>query len=249
MYKNWLFDLDDTLLVCGEYYVKCKNIFIDVAHQRTQIEKSIILDILHGIDKSCMNMQHGFAKHRFPRSFAATSAVLDMVQGNKIDEEAAERAFAIGDSVFRAPYVPIPGSIETLKWLRDEGANVFIVTKGDFEIQQNKLEKNGLFEYIDRDKVYIDTTKNVTHFEKVMVDFSLQKEETIVVGDSIKDDIKSASILGLDSIWVAGEQDKSWIETDINSKIYTNYTVVETVGEIPSLMIIGYSINSKRGKL
>ena len=209
-YKNLIFDLDDTLLICSKYYLECKAEFIKYAHKRTGIKEQVITNIVDNIDLACMGLDDGFGKERYPRSFAATSAVLDIIRGVTVDERASEVSYVIGDSVFTKDYPLFPKSIKTLEWCQEKGYNIFLYSKGDYNVQMRKIHINGLDKHFEMSHIYIVNKKGGPQLEQILTDHFLIKSETVVIGDSLRDDIGSAHAAGIDSIHVWEEGRKRW---------------------------------------
>ena len=216
-YENVIFDMDDTLLDCSPFYLKCKQDFIADASRRTGIDVDVVGKILDGIDVACTNLPHGFGKERFPRSFAATSAVLDIILGNKVNADAADQSYLLGDSVFHAEYPLYPGVYERLDLLKNVlGFNLFLCTKGDYDVQNRKIIKNGLDKIFETDHIYIVPKKTGAELTRILQDHSLNPETTLMIGDSIRDDVGSALDAGITSVWVQNYGKRSWAYEDKN---------------------------------
>jgi phosphoglycolate phosphatase-like HAD superfamily hydrolase len=209
MYKNLIFDMDDTLIHCGRYYVATKNRFVEFQHQRTGLPKDMILKMLNDVDLACTTFPMGFSKERFPRSFVAISHVLDIVRGLPVNEAAAKESLYIGQSVFDAEYEPFEGAFETLKMFKDNGFKLFLNTKGDEDVQNMKIFKHKLDRFFDDDSIYIVPKKDRTGIIRILDDHNLKIEETLSIGDSVRDDIGTAKAVGIDTALVT-EADHTW---------------------------------------
>lgn len=210
MIRNVIFDLDDTLCTCGPYYNEKKEQFAVIASQRTGIEESVCRGVLEGIDSACTKALHGFNRQRFPKSFAGASAALDIMAGRKIDEKEVEMAYLLGESVFYEPYPLFEGVDNTLTNLSQKYV-LFLCTLGDIDIQMSKIEKNNLYRFFDKDRIYIVSKKDSSAYEKIVNDHQLDKRTTVVVGDSIQRDIMAAQEAGLGAIWVSEGQNEIWL--------------------------------------
>lgn len=233
-YKSLLFDLDDTILRCGKYYHACKNEFIQYQHARTGISPHIIEKILDGIDIACTELEGGFLKERFPRSFAAVSSVLDTILGRMVDQNAKNTSYQIGNSVFDAPYELINGAYETLKLYKDAGYRMFLYTKGDEKIQRRKLDKNGLYAIFNDEKdIHIVPKKNSEYvIEHILEANGLDKNETILIGDSLKDDIGSAGGSGIDSVLINADKPVWYLDVGM----YVPTHVRNSIKDLPTII-------------
>jgi len=232
-FSNLIFDMDDTLSECSSFYAKCKYEFAEFSHKRTGIAEDIIIKILNGIDVACTALPEGFGKERFPRSFAATSAALDLIQGKEVDDQAAEQAYMIGEQVFTEYYPLYDGVYKMLKRYKAGGYNLFLCTKGDYIVQWGKIEMNELDGIFDRSNIYIVAKKNGLAIERIMLDHQLDPTETVIIGDSIRDDIGAGHEAGIKTIWVNNESKVSWAYEDKNHK--PDY-VIKKVTDLPSLI-------------
>ncbi|MBW3545429.1 MAG: HAD family hydrolase [Bacteroidetes bacterium] len=233
-YTNLIFDLDDTIIRCGIYYQNCKDEFIRVAHERTGISKDIITNILSGIDIASTGFENAFGKERFPRGFSATSVALDVIAGRKIDEDAAIHAYHIGESVFYAQYEPFQGVKDVLREYKYAGYKMFLLTKGVQSVQQFKIEKHGLKEFFDRSDTLVVPKKTPDNIETIIRDKSLNKDETIMIGDSARDDIGSAIGAGIDSVLIKSNKPTWAYENTDNQPTF----VLDSVTELPSIIPI-----------
>jgi len=200
--ENVIFDMDDTILVCGKYYIKCRKDFAEFNAKRTGLPERFCESILHHIDLECTTLANGWGKDRFPRSFAAASVTLDILSGKSVDETAAEQSFLLGESVFHAPYELIAGAIETLTWLSDHHIKLFLYTKGDYNVQQEKIIKHNLTRFFPTSHQYIVPHKSGHELNNIIVDHELNIDETILVGDSMRDDVMSAKAVNMRSVLV-----------------------------------------------
>src|SRR5690242_2580 len=109
-----VFDLDNTLIECGLYYKQAEQALLTLVNQQTSVPEAIVKEIFSAIDVASAKMPDGFARSRFPNSFAAAAAVCDVIQGRRPNPGLMERCWNIGDDVFRAPYELYPKAKEVL---------------------------------------------------------------------------------------------------------------------------------------
>jgi putative hydrolase of the HAD superfamily len=217
MIKNLILDMDDSLLLCSKYYVECLDEFSTMQSARSGISKEVCRKILDSIDLCCTELPDGFNSERFPRSFEAASMVLDVVRNVGIDFVAAHDSYDIGNSVFAADYPLFDGVRETLSLYRNSGFNLFLYSKGDPKVQWPKVYKNNLLEYFDKDNIYFVGKKTQVEVEMILNMNDLVTEETVMVGDSLRDDIGSAHAAGLKAIHLTAMK-PSWKYENGNNK-------------------------------
>lgn len=201
-FDNFIFDMDDTLLECGKFYDECIHRFVEMQAERTQVEESIIRHILTTVDVACTALPEGWGKERFPRSFAGVSVLLDVIEGKDINLLAQEESYLLGLEVFSADYPLIPQAKETLEELVRRKKNIFLWTKGDFSIQMEKIHRHGLANVIPNGQIYIVPKKNSDGLSDIVNNHGLDINKTLMIGDSIRDDICSASDINMSSALV-----------------------------------------------
>lgn len=233
MIKNLIFDLDDTLTDCGVFYREQESKFAQYQHERTGLSIDIIKKLREDIDVNFTKTPDGFNRVRFPRSFASTSTVIDIMLGNPIDEVAAYQSFELGDEVFNATYPLCEGVEEALTEYQQHGYNMFILTKGDYEVQSRKIQLNLLSRWFPADQIYIVPRKTPESLQRVLDDNELSPIETVVIGDSLSDDIANAQIVGCMDIWVSGRHNSAWAYE--NTKVQPSVRT-ENVADLPNLL-------------
>jgi putative hydrolase of the HAD superfamily len=234
MIKNLVLDLDDTIIHCGIYYDECRKKFVNATKHRTGLPERLINDVLLSIDKSSATLPDGFDKERFPRSFEAASVALDVIAGLAVDTDAGEDAYYIGASVFHSDFELIEGSYKTLQLYKNAGFEMFLLTKGPDDVQQRKIDKHRLTDIFSPDHIYIDIYKTKDHFERILTDHQLNKNETVMIGDSLKDDIKSAYEAGVRGIFIRDpNRVMSW---DTDTIVVPSYDVIKSITELPNLI-------------
>lgn len=89
------------------------------------------------------------------------------------------------------------GAIELLEYLKNEGKEIVILTSWFSGTQIPRLKRTGLYEYIDRMVAGEDAMKpDLESFELAIGDTN--KEDCIMIGDSLKSDKVGAENAGID---------------------------------------------------
>lgn len=201
MKPTLIFDLDNTLVECGQYYTDASEAFAELQASTTGCPPKFALDLHQVIDVEMAKRPGGFRRDRFPTSFAATSLALDAIQGKAPDSAKAHKSFEIGDSVFTAEYTPYDGAIETLHHYRAGGWQLVLLTKGDKEVQSYKIDRHNLRNFFDH--IYITLTKSPEYLGQVLQEVDARPSHTWYMGDSVRDDIGPALKLGIGAVEVA----------------------------------------------
>lgn len=194
--KTVIFDLDDTLIGTEQVYVRAAKDF----------KKLAVAAGLDG-DKAAARLQEvdlemfktlGLTPARYPTSMAETIRELTG------DAKLAERARAIGKTVFTQRERHYPNARRVLDEYRRLGYRVILLTKGDRPIQERRIARSGLAGFFDH--VEIVPTKDAGSYRGLIQRFRLDPSRTFVIGNSFKSDIATAheaGIPGKNTVWMS----------------------------------------------
>ncbi len=178
------------------------------------------LKVLKGIEKPEIRLERVFARLLFeggdhhPCSLTIGGVDIDTLR-KKYKEDIEGVLSAVADSewavaaanLFRTAsreYVrPYPGTMETLKKLKEDGCKLYLLSNAQRVFTMPEIEAFGLQNILD--KIYISSDhemmKPETAFlQKLMDDEGLKSEETVIVGNEIESDVAIALKSGLHSI-------------------------------------------------
>ena len=219
MHRNFLFDLDQTLLDFHASERRALEIvvtknglkFTDEVYDHFKAKnKSLWLEL----EKGTINRTELFTI-RFNDLF-------DFCEGDStgLDPLEVNADFIRTMSVNG---VPMPGALEFVRKLREEipGARIYIASNGANINAQGRMASTGLDKLIEH--LYISEDMGVNKPEKEFYDICLEgigepKETCIMVGDSLSSDMLGAKNAGLASVWFmpSGDVDAAVREYDID---------------------------------
>lgn len=220
-----IFDLDNTLVECSKYYNHALDSFAEACEARLGVPRQLALGVIKSIDLECTKLPNAFARDRFPRSFEAASATLDIVSGRAVSGEARRNARAIGDAVFEAPYTVYRGVKSLLQQYQKGGWKLILCSKGDDEVQRRKVRINKLDRFFTPSTTYITLLKSTELVETILKEQDADRTRTWYVGDSMKDDIGPALAAGLGAVHITatapvwGYEDTSHVPTHTISRV------------------------------
>ena len=234
-----LFDLDNTLVRCMTYYTFTRKNIFKIFSKETGLPLEYIEATLDTYEAERVKKKDGYSKDAF----------LDSVNGVRIklyekllenDREAAERFYnsdvpfkliQFTSEVYDAPYTIYEDVPDALNLLKMKGYSLYIITKGDFYGQSRKAANlPKVF-----DGLFVLPHKNQYTWHGALETAQLKIESTIVVGDSIRDDINPALQVGLRAIRM-NRENTTWVgdpRVDITSNVpeIKNLTELLTVLE------------------
>lgn len=219
MHRNFLFDLDQTLLDFHTSERRALEIvvtknglkFTDEVYDHFKAKnKSLWLEL----EKGTINRTELFTI-RFNDLF-------DFCEGDStgLDPLEVNADFIRTMSVNG---VPMPGALEFVRKLREEipGARIYIASNGATINAQGRMASTGLDRLIEH--LYISEDIGVNKPEKEFYDICLEgigepRETCIMIGDSLTSDMLGAKNAGLASVWFmpSGDVDAAVREYDID---------------------------------
>ena len=207
MEKTFIFDLDDTLILNEHYYYNAKiNLLYFIVEK---LKKGLdLVDILKRHDEIDLDNveKYGFDLERFPISTMQTFKELCENKKYPYTEDELKEAYEIGMQAYDVKPGLIKGASDVLEFLHNKKDELLLYTKGDKRVQQKKININNLYQWFEKDKIYIVGEKNSNDLEKIVG--SRDKEQTYKVGNSIRSDINPALKVGIKTIYIPCE---TWI--------------------------------------
>ena len=221
--KAIIFDLDDTLVKTSLLYNHARDNFSSLM-QRAGFDGKASLIKLDEIDISYIE-EYGFLKERYPYSLGKTYEYYCKESGKKVDLALKEKIENIGWHVFRQVPELVDGVYLVLKTLCKKYF-LILATLGDPRVQEEKIRLTGL------DKFFSDVNvlkhKNVEEYQVIVKKHNLNKEETWIIGNSVRSDLNPGLKLGLNCILIPY---LSWKFED-EKPISKNYLELNTLIEV-----------------
>ena len=192
-----IIDADDTLWENNIFYEECLVEFADLIAEQgfdaeeaeatmTVVEKERIPEV-------------GYAPEEFARSLVVTYERVCERHQAAVRDDVARAVLEIGRKVQAYPIVPLDGVEETLEKLCGS-YRLLLLTKGDRDVQEDKLERSGLGRFFDA--VHVPPEKDVDVFRDLIEMYDLHPEQTWMVGNSPRSDINPAVEAGIGGIYV-----------------------------------------------
>lgn len=210
-YEVLLFDLDDTLIDNLENvryaYTKMVN-YMNEDYTLEGFKRWYELDKQFWIDfhnnKIMVPDEYNSSQELFVKY--VRSLRYKLYFDNKIS---LGKAFEINDlflSSLEEVVIPMDGAYETLKYLNQK-YKIIIATNGPSSAAKTKLEKIGCYKFIDSIFSADMTSQTVTKPKKEFFDELeeylnfYEKDKMLIIGDSLRYEIKGGMNAGIDSIW------------------------------------------------
>lgn len=213
MNKVFIFDLDDTLYWNVHDYcypvLEFEKFLLDLlGHKAPQItafrklEKETALKLVHEINPKT-GQEFGYSIDRFPKTLVETYRTICSKERLKFKQEIADEIWKIGTKAFDPEMYKrkglVRGAEEVLDFLREQGDELVLLTRGDKQVQQLKIDALRLGRWFYH--IHIVPSKDSTMFRAMAKAFE-EKEVIYSVGNSLKSDIEPALRAGLSGIYI-----------------------------------------------
>jgi putative hydrolase of the HAD superfamily len=159
---------------------------------------------------------------------------LALLEMNIADEALAA---AIGDAYSHHRDVgmePLPEAIDTVRWLREHGCRLALLTNGGGSAQRRKIARFGLADLFDAILVegevgFGKPDERVYHL--ALEQLGVRAADAWMIGDSLECDVAAPQRLGVFGVWIDGRR-RGLPE---NSEVRPNL-IVRTLSEIRALI-------------
>ena len=92
-----------------------------------------------------------------------------------------------------------------LEKLYDSGYKLGVISNGDLEQQTDKLSRTGIlkfFEVVTTSSEYDCTKLDHRLYESIIKRFNINKDQMIMIGDQVEEDVLPCLEIGIDAIWL-----------------------------------------------
>lgn len=218
------FDADDTLWRNEEIFMKAQQHFIDILldyHDRDYIIPHLEKIQIRNISS------FGYGIKGFTLSMIETA--IELTEG-RIKGHEIHNIITLAREMLEAPIHLLPTVKETLMALKDE-YQLMAITKGDLLDQEGKFARSGIADLFDH--IEIVSEKKPDIYANILNRYQIQKDEFLMLGNSLKSDILPVLDIGAMAIHVPYHS--TWIHEQVSDEVlakYDNLMAFETVSEV-----------------
>jgi len=191
--KYIIFDADDTLWENNIYYETARKSFINLCTiydlNKILIEEDFITT------ETRIVREKGYGTRNFLE-------ILNILSNKYLPQSAyPEFDLIINNFTYEInrPRNIFPGVTETLNYLQSK-YQLFVLTKGDINEQNEKLKKSGLLQYFTDS--FVESEKDVSTYRGIIHEHNWDISEVCMVGNSPKSDINPALQLGIRAVYI-----------------------------------------------
>jgi putative hydrolase of the HAD superfamily len=199
--QTLLFDADDTLWENNIYFERAITAFISYLDHRVHTPEEVREQLNHFEHQTIA--QHGYGLKSFRRSLINC---FEHLTAAPVTEEQHHRIVSFAHSIASAEIELLPGVAETLPKLAARH-RLLLVTKGDPEEQQSKLDRSGLAPHFAAVEVLPEKTEAA--YRHLAGHHSLNPALTWMIGNSPKSDINPSLAACLNAVFIP--HDFTWV--------------------------------------
>lgn len=183
------FDADDTLWDCQGHFNAVEEAYCRLLSSYGSRDE--ISNRLFSVESANMPLL-GYGSKAFTLSMVENALRLS---GGRVSANELLAIIDLGKSLLRLPATPLPGVVDTLRYLRGlRRYSMVVFTKGDNLDQESKLVRSGLSEFFRDVVVVSDKTKY--EYTRLCDMFDTDISHLCMVGNSFKSDIAPVLQLG-----------------------------------------------------
>ena len=221
-----LLDLDDTILddsgsVNESWRATCEV----YAARLAPLDAAVVLDAIRKTSKWYWSDPDRHREGRLQLEAARREVVRLALKDLDVDDP--ELAACIGDEYSRLRDVgmsPLPEAIDTVRWLRDSGRRLALLTNGAALAQRRKIVRFAIADLFDA--IFVEGELGFGKpdervYRKALSVLGIQPFEAWMVGDNLEFDVAAPQKLGMTGIWI----DARGRGVPADSSIVPDYTV------------------------
>lgn len=126
-----------------------------------------------------------------------------------------------------------PGAISTLEELRSDDNALYLLTRGDREIQEARFDATGLRDHFV--SVMVVDNKTVASYEALLSRIPVPRDRVWMVGDSLDSDIWPALTAGIGAVWIP--QPLAFFHRELDDRaLPARFRQLESLRQLPALM-------------
>lgn len=192
--QHLIFDADDTLWENNIHFERAIDDFLDYLAHST-LDRDQVRGVLDEIEIANFRV-HGYGSAAFSRNLRAT---YERLAEREIGEDDLRAVMQFGERILSQPIELIAGVEETLARLA-EVHDLTLMTKGQQEEQQLKIDRSGLGSYFRHAEIVPE--KDAAAYRFLAESLGLDAHRTWMIGNSPKSDINPALAAGLNAVFI-----------------------------------------------
>lgn len=232
--KAVFLDMDNTLIETQQIYIDGQNRFADFIQScGVHEEADKIVDRLLARQIEIFD-RFAYGKELLPQAYEDT---LKHFVPDATDAE-IKRVRDMAYDVYATEAKIKPGAHEALITMKRAGLDLYLITVGDIDVQQNRVAALP-FKNLFTD-VFIVSDKNAAVYAGALLQAGVKGEDAVMIGDSLKSDIVPARKNGMQAIHIPAQ---NW-----HGREMAGQTLPEGAVSMPDILTAARDIADKYGE-
>jgi len=228
MIPTLIVDADDTLWENEAYYQQCIAEFGELMATldfcQEEAERAV-----DEVERERVPLT-GYGPLQFAENMVIAYERLCERYGQSALAKVSDRVREVAQLVMSPPIVLLDGVEETLARLNGR-FRLLLLTKGDHEVQEDKVTRSGLRRFFDG--VHVVPEKDAQVFRELVDRYGLEPERTWMIGNSPRSDINPALEAGLGAIHIP--HSRTWTLEQAEIVAHERVVVLNSFGELAAL--------------
>lgn len=224
--KAIAFDADDTLWDNETYFQQVEKDMCQVLEPYASAEE--VSKSLFATEMTNME-DYGYGAVAFTLSLVENAC---KVSHGKVKPDEILQIINLGKTLMHLKATPLSGVEEGLSALKSK-FRLVLFTKGELLTQEHKLQRSGLLPYFE--KVVIVSDKKEKQYLDLCNDLNINPEELLMVGNSLKSDIRPALEIGAFAVHVPFEV--MWQHEVTEDFEHPRMARIKSLDELPRLLL------------
>ncbi len=230
MKPTLIIDADDTLWENEAYYQQCITEFGELM-ATLGLDREEAKQTVDEVERERVPLT-GYGPVQFTENMGIAYQRLCERHGLSVSDEIADRVREIGQLVMVFPIKLLDGVKETLAHLNGH-YRLLLLTKGDQQVQEDKLSRSGLGHFFDG--VHVVPEKDAQVFHELVTEYGLELERTWMIGNSPRSDINPALEAGIGAVHIP--HSTTWVLERQEIVTSERVAVLDNFGELVSLFL------------
>jgi putative hydrolase of the HAD superfamily len=228
MKPTLIIDADDTLWENEAYYQQCAAEFGELM-AKLGIDPTDAKQTLDDVERVRVLLT-GYGPVQFIENMVIAYQQLCERHGLSVSDEVSDGVREIGQLVMDFPITLLDGVEETLARLNGH-YRLLLLTKGDQQVQEDKVARSGLGRFFDG--VHVVPEKDAQVFRELMAEYGLEPGRTWMIGNSPRSDINPALEAGIGAVHIP--HSTTWVLEREEIATSERVVVLDSFGELTSL--------------
>jgi putative hydrolase of the HAD superfamily len=230
MRPTLIIDADDTLWESEIYYRECIASFAELM-VACGFDREEAVHTADTVDRERVSLE-GYGPQVFARNLVVAYERLCERHGRLVEDRVLDSVRAIGRALMEHPIVLLGGVEETLAQLAGR-CRLFLLTKGDTEMQKSTLARSGLGHFFEG--VHVVQEKDADVIRGLVAQYGLRREQTWMVGNSPRSDINPALEAGVGAVYIPHAD--TWELEMVEIVASERLVVLKQFGELGTLSV------------